>query len=516
MKRNIPVYQILILSSLCLLFFYPTSIQAEGKQDRYQKNELPLGIPNLNEKRVIQNLSPGLTYTKIERGQATNQYTVEVGFFEDQAAAQDLLQKLANTDIPFSILPIQNDPFNDIREDIIGYSVRSGDYTNEADAELIKTRLSSKGFSAKIIYNGFDGSSTETTGPWMIHILEIERKAANLLLTTLANGQVNGKEKVSSMAARSNAIAAINGGYFVTKRSDGTPGDLAGISIINGELLSESINQRSGFILSERKADVSVLSTQVQIKSSDGSQREVDGMNRVSGLIRSCGSLTNPLPTHDVTCRSDSELILYKPIFDTVTPVGNGVEVVLNEQGEVIMQDDFQGHIIPRNGSVLSGTGEAAAWLRTHAAVGMKLLTNTHVQSDQQTLSLTPETSVVNGGPLLLKNNQFFIDAEREGFKWSHDFFYRFGINRNPRTLAGSKPDGTILLVAVDGRNPQISVGLSFHESSLLMKALGAKDALNLDGGGSTTMVINGNIVNHPSDSAGERPVGDAILFTQN
>lgn len=514
MKRNIPVYRFLIFSSLFLLFFYPSDIQAKGTQERYQKNELPLGIPNLNEKRVIQKLSPGLTYTKIERGQASNQYTVEAGFFDNQPAAQDLLQKLANNDFTFSILPIQNDPFNDIPEDIIGYSVRSGNYTNEADAELINKQLSAKGFSGKIIYNGFDGSSTETTGPWMIHILEIEQKAASHLLTTLANGQVNGKETVSSMAARSNAIAAINGGYFVTKNSDGTPGDLAGISIINGELLSESINHRSGFILSERKTDVSVLSTQVQIKSSDGFQRDVDGMNRVSGLIRSCGSLTNPIPTHDVTCRSDSELILYKPIFDTVTPVGNGVEVVLNEQGEVIVQDEFQGHIIPRNGSVLSGTGEAAVWLRTHAAVGMKVMTQTPVQSDHQTLSLTPKTSVVNGGPLLLKNNQFFIDADREGFNWSHDFFYRFGINRNPRTLAGSKPDGTILLVAVDGRNPQISVGLSFQESAMLMKSLGAKDALNLDGGGSTTMVINGRIVNHPSDSTGERPVGDALLFT--
>jgi len=512
MTRNIPIYRILTLSSLfILLTFLLSGIQAEAKQI-----ELPLGSPSLSEKRTVQKLSSGLTYTKIERGQATNQYTVEVGFFEDQSTAQAFMQKLTNNNFNFSILPIKNDQFNDIREDIIGYSVRSENFTDEADAELVKTQLSGKGFAGKVIYNGFDGSSTETTGPWIIHILEIERKAANNLHTTLANGQVSGKETVSSMAARSNALAAINGGYFVTKNGDGTTGDLAGISVIDGELLSEGINHRSGFVLSERKADVSILSTQVQIKSSDGYQRDVNGMNRTIGLIRSCGSLTNPEPMHDVTCHSDSELILYKPIYDAVTPIGNGVEVVLNEVGEVIVQDEFQGHIIPRNGSVLSGTGEAAVWLRTHAAVGMTLITKTHVQSDNRALSLTPKTSVVNGGPLLLKNNQIFIDAEREGFKWSHDFFYRFGINRNPRTLAGSKPDGTILLVAADGRNPQISVGLSFQESAEVMRFLGAKEALNLDGGGSTTMVINGNIVNHPSDAAGERPVGDAILFSQD
>lgn len=512
MTKNIPIYRILTLSSLFFLLpFLLSDFYAEAKQV-----VLPLGSPKLSEKRTVQKLSPGLTYTKIERGQPSNQYTVEVGFFEDQATARKLLLKLASNNFTFSILPIQNDRFNDVREDIIGYSVRSGNYSNEADAELIKTDLSAKGFSGKVIYNGFDGSSTETTGPWMIHILEIDQKEADHLLTKLANGQVSGKETVSSMAARANAIAAINGGYFVTKSSYGTIGDLTGISIIDGELLSEGINNRSGFILFERKAAVSVLSTQVRIKSSDGFQRDVDGINRVSGLIRSCGSLTIPKPMHGVTCRSENELILYKPIFDTITPVGNGVEVVLNELGKVIVQDEFQGHLIPRDGSILSGTGEAAAWLRAHAAVGMTVMTSAHVQSDNRALSLTPKTSVVNGGPLLLKNNQFFIDAKREGFQWSQDLFYHFGINRNPRTLAGSKPDGTILLVAADGRNPQISVGLSFQESAEVMKSLGAKEALNLDGGGSTTMVINGNIVNHPSDKAGERPVGDAIMFTPN
>lgn len=514
MRRNIPIYRILTLSFLfILLLFYPSGVQKEAKQIPFQKNKLPLGMENLNEKRSIQKISADMTYTKIERGRPSNQYTVEVGFFEDQATARKLIKKLAINNFSFSILPIQNDHFNDIREDIIGYSVRSRNYKKESEAKLVKTQLSVKGFSGKVLYNGFDGSSTKTTGPWTIHILEINRKVSDNLFITLANGEVSGKETVSRIAARSNAIAAINGGYFVMKENEGTTGDLAGISIINGELLSEGINHRSGLVLSKRKANVSVLSTQIQVKSSDGFQRDVNGINRVTGLSRNCGSLTNPKPLHDITCHSDSELILYKPIFDTVTPVGNGVEVVLNEQGEVILQDKFQGHIIPRNGSVLSGTGEAAAWLRTHAAVGMKVMTKTHVQSDKRELSLTPKTSVVNGGPLLVKNNQFFIDAEREGFKWSHDFFYRFGINRNPRTLAGIKPDGTILLIAVDGRNPQISVGLSFQESAVLMKALGAKDALNLDGGGSTTMVINGNIVNHPSDSAGERPVGDAILF---
>jgi exopolysaccharide biosynthesis protein len=101
-----------------------------------------------------------------------------------------------------------------------------------------------------------------------------------------------------------------------------------------------------------------------------------------------------------------------------------------------------------------------------------------------------------------------------EGFHWPEnpEFFYRFGVRRNPRTLAGVKADGTILLVTVDGRQPGYSVGASFEESARIMKSLGAIDAVNLDGGGSTTMTIGSKLINHPSDSTGERPVGDAIV----
>jgi exopolysaccharide biosynthesis protein len=68
-------------------------------------------------------------------------------------------------------------------------------------------------------------------------------------------------------------------------------------------------------------------------------------------------------------------------------------------------------------------------------------------------------------------------------------------------------------LVTVDGKNPNLSIGLSFAESAELMKALGAKDAINLDGGGSTTMDIGNKVVNNPSDATGERPIGDTITL---
>jgi exopolysaccharide biosynthesis protein len=56
-------------------------------------------------------------------------------------------------------------------------------------------------------------------------------------------------------------------------------------------------------------------------------------------------------------------------------------------------------------------------------------------------------------------------------------------------------------------------VGASFGESAAVMKALGARDAFNLDGGGSTGMTVAGNLVTRPSDPTGERPIADAILI---
>lgn len=64
----------------------------------------------------------------------------------------------------------------------------------------------------------------------------------------------------------------------------------------------------------------------------------------------------------------------------------------------------------------------------------------------------------------------------------------------------------------LDGRQPGVSTGMSRHMLAELLLEFGAVEAINLDGGGSTTMVIHNKIVNRPSDQTGERPVSDAIL----
>jgi exopolysaccharide biosynthesis protein len=83
---------------------------------------------------------------------------------------------------------------------------------------------------------------------------------------------------------------------------------------------------------------------------------------------------------------------------------------------------------------------------------------------------------------------------------------------RHPRTAVGfSRDSSTLLLFTVDGRSEN-SGGMTLVELADMMRQLGAWQAMNFDGGGSTTMVIDGKVVNHPSDQAGERAVGNALL----
>ena len=74
--------------------------------------------------------------------------------------------------------------------------------------------------------------------------------------------------------------------------------------------------------------------------------------------------------------------------------------------------------------------------------------------------------------------------------------------------------DGKFLMMTVDGRQPGVSVGMSLKELAEYLFSLGAVDAMNLDGGGSTTMFLDGKVVNKPSDPNGERKIGDAIVVT--
>jgi exopolysaccharide biosynthesis protein len=108
--------------------------------------------------------------------------------------------------------------------------------------------------------------------------------------------------------------------------------------------------------------------------------------------------------------------------------------------------------------------------------------------------------------PQLIRNGKIEITWEQEKAGQS------FAEMRHPRTAVAKLADDKFLMVTVDGRQPGTSVGMNLQELAEMLLELGAVDAMNLDGGGSTTMFVGGKVINQPSDKEGERKVSDAIL----
>ncbi len=111
----------------------------------------------------------------------------------------------------------------------------------------------------------------------------------------------------------------------------------------------------------------------------------------------------------------------------------------------------------------------------------------------------------MGAGPMLLLNGQYRITA------WEEGFGYTSIPNRHPRTAAGVAANGDLLLVVVDGRQ-EASRGVDLAELARLMREAGARDALNLDGGGSSTLVVQGRLVNRPTGGTFERQVMNALV----
>ena len=242
------------------------------------------------------------------------------------------------------------------------------------------------------VFTAEDGGPT--SGPWVVHVLSVDPRAyRGQIAPVLANDAVVDRETVSSLSARLGALAGVNGGYFVIGAADGTPGDLAGSSILDGALVSEAVDGRTDLLLGRRPA-VSALWDSQAVIASDGASRVLDGDNRAPGLIRACGGVGGDLPTesplHDITCTDASELIRFSPVFGAPTPAGDGVEAVLDARGAVTAARP-RGGPIPPGGSVLAGTGDAAAWLGAHRAAGARLRVLSRVRTERGPLA--PHTS---------------------------------------------------------------------------------------------------------------------------
>ena len=514
-----------------LLVALPSSAQARqrspfdspvlpARSAAHARQALPLGAPSLLETRTKERLARGVTYTKIVRGRPAKKdgWTVDVAVVSDRPAARDQARRLRVAGFDADVERLGRPPDGPGRGPL-GYRVHSGLFTAKDQSDRRATAIAASGIPVRgSVFTAEDGE--RTSGPWVVHVLTIDPAAyPGRVAPVLSNDVVADRETLSSLSARKRALAGVNGGYFVIGAGDGTPGDPAGTSILDGQVVSEAVDGRTDLLLGGPFPSIAALSDVQSVSASDGATRALDGDNRKPGLIRACGGTggdsPTELPQHDVTCTDPSELIRSTAISGARTDAGDGAEALLDAGGVVTTLREPRGGPIPAQGSVLSGTGDAADWLRAHAQPSSQMTLRTVVNRERGPLALTPSLGVVNGGPRLLRHGRPDITAEAEGFDHPGDpsFYYAFGLRRNPRTLAGVTAHGRLLLVAVDGRAPGYSAGLNFAEEAAVMRALGARDAVNLDGGGSTAMTINGTVVTRPSDTTGERPIGDAILL---
>ncbi|MFJ8999928.1 phosphodiester glycosidase family protein [Streptomyces sp. NPDC102359] len=497
---------------------------------------LPLGSSDLAETRTTRTLQPGLTLTRIVRGAVdpAHHWTVEATIpggdtspdpdappttLKDRASADELAADLRGDGFDARSEQVTTPSTADYAGGTLGWRVRVGGFPSQSAAASERTRMTRAGYTGSVTYTGWDGATTDR-GPWRLDVLTIDPRTFRGTLDATHGPDIEDRETVSALADDADAVAAVNAGFFVLDPRSGAPGDPAGVGLYDGRLLSEPVSGRPGFVVQDngRRTQITRLTWEGKV-SARGTSLTLDGVNRVPGLIRNCGGSEGDSPTalplHDVTCTNPDQLVAFTPEYGASTPQGEGVEAVLDSGGRVRELRSVRGGSLPPGGSSIQATGRHVAALTALARPGERLRIDTGLRDGRgRRVTPGPGTDIVNAGPELVRGGRLHVTPATDGMVHPGDpsWYYGWVHKRNPRTLAGTDASGRTVLVTADGRSTD-SLGLSITESAKVARSLGLRDAVNLDGGGSTTMVAKGQVVNVPSDAAGERPVGDALLI---
>ena len=297
--------------------------------------------------------------------------------------------------------------------------------------------------------------------PVRINVVEINQKLnPNLQINPqLSSSRLASKSTITTLARKNNSLVAINGTYF--KPQTGVP---LGTLMINGKMYTGPIYNRVAMGIFDNGFDMARLELNAQVKSFKGNVK-VDNINQ-----------PRMLSTH---------VIVYTPEWGSFAPPSPkyGKQIAV-EKGKII-SIGTQSMPIPQNGYVIAGPDERLA----------KIYKAKHVDLDIKTIPNWENVKhIISGGPYLVKNGEVFVDMTEQ----------KLGAigGKNPRTAIGYTQDGNFIMVAVDGREGA-SVGLTLKELAWFMKSIGCTNAMNLDGGGSTVMYVNGRVVNMPKVKGG-------------
>jgi hypothetical protein len=345
-------------------------------------------------------------------------------------------------------------------------------------------------------------------GPWRVNVLEVDLRRPGIVVRGVrANDQFMGRETVSSMMARykgpGTAVAAINTDFFNTR---------------NGE----SENN----VVIEGRIDKGITVTDSPHETFDNVhyQFAVDWDNRpmierfvVDAKLHPPGR--RPIRLEGINAWPDSNtLVLYTRAYGVATPPDTfgrkptlvPLRLVSESNGTmefVVAGNAAEGGVLPlEGGGALAASGDMREELRSIGRRGGRVRVTSRI-----TPSKTKPRTIVGGWPRVVMNGRSIAEyaSIMEGT------FPRFE-GRNPRSAVGfSKDSSTLYLLTVDGRRAT-DAGMTLVELAGVMLRLGVYDGMNFDGGGSTAMVIEGKLVNRPSDANGERAVGSGLLVIVN
>lgn len=317
----------------------------------------------------------------------------------------------------------------------------------------------------------------------LTNVLSVDPDAVDIRPYRALNAGI-GTEYLRSIAARYRAPIAINGSFF--EMSGKFRGESVGALKIEGVWLSEPEQGRAviGFRTVDGKIEsyVDRIVLRYDLVLQDKSTVKIDGINR--------GRLRN-------------ELILYQPNFHLVTlTMPDGVEVVVRNNQVVDIRDGQGSSPIPADGYILSAHGNKREMLLSQIANGdfveLRDMVIPERVGESNLWGSFPH--IIGGGPLLLRHDVLSTKEsyKREGFDGS---FHSFP---HPRTAVGRKADGTLLFVTITAAAPGVRRGVTLQQLAKLFKEWGATDAINLDGGSSSMMVIRNQVVSikpKPKDS---------------
>ena len=368
-------------------------------------------------------------------------------------------------------------------------------------ADLKETRSVSTlaaGVTLTVIKRGAAASKGKHGAGWVVRVLTIDPAVADGHLATTFGKSLAGTAPTSTLTRQAHALAGVNASFFsIGSRLPGIP---VGLTVKAGQVLSDP---------SGMKREVTLL------VDSESNELRIDRLHW-SGLLREVDGKrslrlqkVNAVPRVPHTCRSaraqrhcaaNGQIAVFTPGFGKHTPKGVGTEVVLDRNGCAVQVQSHRGVRLGHGRSSIQATGSRARALRALVRNGCVDVSSKLRDRHGAPVDLHSSTAAVSGRFQLLDGGRNTAPTRRGGF-----------FARHPRTLAGTTWDGKIVFATIDGGSRR-SIGATLPQAARVAHALGLRDAINLDGGGSTTMAIRGKPANQVSGGR-ERPVSDALVW---